>query len=226
MVVGCRGPRRQGRTSSSDYVTPVTAAPCGCTPDCLQPIAHRSSRDSCHFPFLHVRKRVARLPARPRRSAPRPTATPTSRPRSRWRNNRLRRRATHNHPRRFSYAGNRPATAVARAGKSSARYEGRLSATGLTLQRASTTKLFLLFPFFFFFFFPPTLLFFFPFSFFPRVSPPRTNERTYVRTTERALPRSPAANRRPRFFQSIRQFHRARSISVLEKSTVTRHFDR
>lgn len=62
MVVGCRGPRRQGRTSSSDYVTPVTAAPCGCTLDCLQPITHRSSRDSCHFPFLRVRKRVARLP--------------------------------------------------------------------------------------------------------------------------------------------------------------------
>lgn len=65
MVLGCRGPRRQGRTSSSVYVTPVTAAPCGCTPDCLQPITHRSSRDSCHFPFLRVRKRVARLPIPP-----------------------------------------------------------------------------------------------------------------------------------------------------------------
>jgi len=37
MVVGCWGPRQQGRTSSSDYVTPVTAAPVrGCTPDCLR----------------------------------------------------------------------------------------------------------------------------------------------------------------------------------------------
>lgn len=37
MVVGCWGPRQQGRTSSSDYVTPVTAAPVrDCTPDCLR----------------------------------------------------------------------------------------------------------------------------------------------------------------------------------------------
>lgn len=83
MVVGCRGPRRQGRTSSSDYVTPVTAAPCGCTLDCLQPITHRSSRDSCHFPFLRVRKRVARLPippSPPLESAPASPATPPPRP--------------------------------------------------------------------------------------------------------------------------------------------------
>lgn len=133
MVVGCRGPRRQGRTSSSDYVTPVTAAPCGCTLDCLQPITHRSSRDSCHFPFLRVRKRVARLPippfptprVRPRLAChPTPAAT-SSGPRSRWRNNRLQPRTTHNHPRsQFSYASNRPATAITFARKSSARYEG------------------------------------------------------------------------------------------------------
>lgn len=37
MIVGCWGPRQQGHTSSSDYVTPVTAAPVrGCTPDCLR----------------------------------------------------------------------------------------------------------------------------------------------------------------------------------------------
>lgn len=37
MVVGCWGPHQQGHTSSSDYVTPVTAAPVrGCTPDCLR----------------------------------------------------------------------------------------------------------------------------------------------------------------------------------------------
>lgn len=68
MVVGCRGPRWQGRTSSSDYVTPVTAAPCGCTLDCLQPITHRSSRDSCHFPFLRAYARGLqgyRSPPRP-----------------------------------------------------------------------------------------------------------------------------------------------------------------
>lgn len=138
MVVGCRGPRRQGRTSSSDYVTPVTAAPCGCTFDCLQPITHRSSRDSCHFPFLRVRKRVARLPIPPFPTAhplsrihprlgchPTPAAT-SSGSRSRWRNNRLQPRATHNHPRsQFSYASsNRPATAITFARKSSARYEG------------------------------------------------------------------------------------------------------
>lgn len=110
MVLGCRGPRRQGRTSSSVYVTPVTAAPCGCTPDCLQPITHRSSRDSCHFPFLRVRKRVARLPIPPsphcalQLADPPPPHLPTtplvttsSSSRSRWRNNRLQRRATHNH---------------------------------------------------------------------------------------------------------------------------------
>ena len=111
MVLGCRGPRRQGRTSSSVYVTPVTAAPCGCTPDCLQPITHRSSRDSCHFPFLRVRKRVARLPIPPsphcalQLADPSPPQLPTtplvttsSSSRSRWRNNRLQRRATHKPP--------------------------------------------------------------------------------------------------------------------------------
>lgn len=37
MVVGCWGPRQQGRTSSSNYVTPVTATPVrDCTPDCLR----------------------------------------------------------------------------------------------------------------------------------------------------------------------------------------------
>lgn len=162
MVVGCRGPRRQGRTSSSDYVTPVTAAPCGCTPDCLQPITHRSSRDSCHFPFLRVRKRVARLPIPPSlhrtlqladppppQLLTTPPATTSSASRSRWRNNRLQRRATHNHPRsRFSYASNRPATAITFARKYSACYEAQ---PGLTLQRASSDQLFsstfLCFPF-------------------------------------------------------------------------------
>lgn len=153
MVVGCRGPRRQGRTSSSDYVTPVTAAPCGCTPDCLQPITHRSSRDSCHFPFLRVRKRVARLPIPPSlhrtlqladppppQLLTTPPATTSSASRSRWRNNRLQRRATHNHPRsRFSYASNRPATAITFARKYSACYEAQ---PGLTLQRASSDQLF------------------------------------------------------------------------------------
>lgn len=153
MVVGCRGPRRQGRTSSSDYVTPVTAAPCGCTPDCLQPITHRSSRDSCHFPFLRVRKRVARLPIPPSlhrtlqladppppQLLTTPPATTSSASRSRWRNNRLQRRATHNHPRsRFSYASNRPATAITFARKYSACYEAQ---PGLTLQRASNDQLF------------------------------------------------------------------------------------
>lgn len=58
MVVGCWGPRQQGHTSSSDYVTPVTAVPVrGCTPDCLRkPVTGR--HPSCGrgfqslFPFL------------------------------------------------------------------------------------------------------------------------------------------------------------------------------
>lgn len=96
MVVGCRGPRWQGRTSSSDYVTPVTAAPCGCTLDCLQPITHRSSRDSCHFPFLRAYARGLQG----YRSSPSAARSPRARPRpatssgSRWRNNRLQRRTT------------------------------------------------------------------------------------------------------------------------------------
>lgn len=59
MVVGCWGPRQQGRTSSSDYVTPVTAASVrGCTPDCLRKLAAGSHPSSGRgipqslFPFL------------------------------------------------------------------------------------------------------------------------------------------------------------------------------
>lgn len=66
MVVGCWGPRQQGRTSSSDYVTPVTAAPVrGCTPDCLRkPVTGRHPFDRGIPVSLprRVRKRVARLP--------------------------------------------------------------------------------------------------------------------------------------------------------------------
>lgn len=59
MVVGCWGPRQQGHTSSSDYVTPVTAAPVrGCTPNCLRKPAAGSHPSSGRgipvslFPFL------------------------------------------------------------------------------------------------------------------------------------------------------------------------------
>lgn len=68
MVVGCWGPRQQGRTSSSDYVTPVTAVLVrGCTPDCLRkPVTgrHPSDRGDSSLPSsTRVRKRVARLPS-------------------------------------------------------------------------------------------------------------------------------------------------------------------
>lgn len=80
MVVGCWGPRQQGRTSSSDYVTPVTATPVrGCTPDCLRkPAADSHPSSGCGIPVslsppslsARVRKRVARLPAYPLPSPP------------------------------------------------------------------------------------------------------------------------------------------------------------
>lgn len=129
MVVGCRGPRRQGRTSSSDYVTPVTAAPCGCTLDCLQPITHRSSRDSCHFPFLRAYARGLQgyrfPPLVPLRRAL-PSSPPPPGHLERFKVEEQPPPTTHNHPRsQFSYASsNRPAAAITFAGKSSARYEG------------------------------------------------------------------------------------------------------
>lgn len=57
-------------TTSRPSLPPHAAAP----PTASKPITHRSSRDSCHFPFLHVRKRVARLRMRPlpRRPSDRP----------------------------------------------------------------------------------------------------------------------------------------------------------
>lgn len=113
MVVGCRGPRRQGRTSSSDYVTPVTAAPCGCTLDCLclQPITHRSSRDSCHSPPRTYARGLQGY------RSPLPLGwRPTPVRRSRWRNNRRLERPRTTTP-GVSFP-TQPATAITLAGKS------------------------------------------------------------------------------------------------------------
>lgn len=83
MVVGCWGPRQQGRTSSSDYVTPVTAAPVrGCTPDCLRKPAAGSHPSSDRGIPVSLPLPQARAYARGlqgyRRTLPSPPHLPTS----------------------------------------------------------------------------------------------------------------------------------------------------
>lgn len=83
MVVGCWGPRQQGRTSSSDYVTPVTATPVrGCTPDCLRKPAAGSHPSSGRGIPVSLPLPQARAYARGlqgyRRTLPSPPHQPTS----------------------------------------------------------------------------------------------------------------------------------------------------
>ena len=149
MVVGCRGPHRQGRTSSTDYVTPVTAALRGCTPDCLQPHNPPLLPGFLSLPLPPRTQEGCKVTSGPLRPPPPAPPPPPPLPCSRWRNSRLRRRSSDAQatPGRLCYAGDRPAAAITFAGKSSGPLRGR-PRPGLTLQRASAINFFI-FPFLF-----------------------------------------------------------------------------